>query len=304
MTVALVLLAGLVAVVGLTWGLGALVARLLVLPRTARIPGPGTAPPSPAEPGTDIRSRARPWALPARGRGTVCGWTLGQVRADAPTFALIHGYRDTHQRFCDLADALVARGAACLLPDLPSHGASTGWVCTYGATEVGVLQDAARQHVPDLGQPLIAVGHSMGGSIAIQWAAHDPRVRAVVALGALGPLDWVLEDFLRRRLHLPRWPVVPLAMHRAAGLARFDPAQADTVAAAGRLSVPLLLVHGRRDVHIPARHPEAIQRAAGGLAETWWVDEAGHFDLIEVLGPCLADRIVTFLSQHGLWRAP
>ena len=80
--------------------------------------------------------------------------------------------------------------------DLPGHGASD-WLTDYAFLQwLPVLQsflDAMQI------QNCHLVGHSLGGSIALMYAAFDSRISSVVAIDAIGPWaqtgeDWV-DDF-------------------------------------------------------------------------------------------------------------
>jgi len=62
----------------------------------------------------------------------------------------------------------------------------------------------------------------------------------------------------------------------AGRIASFDPDEADTVAAIGRTSAPVLLVHGDWDMVIPAEQSRALLAAAGADAALMRVPAAGH----------------------------
>jgi pimeloyl-ACP methyl ester carboxylesterase len=103
----------------------------------------------------------------------------------APALVLVHGGRDHARSFDAVAEAL--RGAwHVVAPDLRGHGDSE-WARggSYAMAEL-VLDLAAL--VDQLGpEPVVLVGHSLGGAIALHYAGLRPeRVRKIAAIEGLG----------------------------------------------------------------------------------------------------------------------
>jgi pimeloyl-ACP methyl ester carboxylesterase len=97
---------------------------------------------------------------------------------------LLHGIIASGDSFGAAYDDL-GRSARVVVPDLLGFGGSMGTAGVYdAAAHVAALDDAL--DALGLGQqPITVVGHSMGGVLAIQWAAtHPDRVRAVLTFGA------------------------------------------------------------------------------------------------------------------------
>ena len=126
------------------------------------------------------------------------------------------------------------------------------------------------------------VGASLGGLVAIQYAAMDSRVRGVMAIAPPASL----KRIGRRILPLETKRDYEQALWKAGAIAGFDPYSASAVAAAGRLSCPIILAHGLLDVIVPYSHSQAIYRAAhepkkliplpfgghdGGMGQELWI---------------------------------
>jgi pimeloyl-ACP methyl ester carboxylesterase len=75
---------------------------------------------------------------------------------------------------------VLARWAEVLVPDLPGHGDSAVTVAVAPTVE-GFAHALVEQIEPvRAGRPVILVGHSMGGAVALEAARHLDSVRAVV----------------------------------------------------------------------------------------------------------------------------
>jgi pimeloyl-ACP methyl ester carboxylesterase len=100
-------------------------------------------------------------------------------RDDGPLMVLLHGLGHTAQVWRELIDLLSQRWpGGWLAPDLPGHGRSP-WLDAYSfdgmAAEVATVLPA--------GRPVVAVGHSMGGVVALALAAVTPEVDGVLGFG-------------------------------------------------------------------------------------------------------------------------
>jgi alpha-beta hydrolase superfamily lysophospholipase len=83
---------------------------------------------------------------------------------------LVHGYGEHIGRYAHVAAALAARGATVVGPDHVGHGRSDGERALVTSFEP-VVDDLHRVVAEGRGQlPVVMVGHSMGGLIAIRYA--------------------------------------------------------------------------------------------------------------------------------------
>ncbi len=107
---------------------------------------------------------------------------------DRPHLLAIHGLGATAGVWAGLHDHLGADWAITA-PDLPGHG-SAPWTGDY---TVGSLAAAVSAHC-DNGRPVVVVGHSLGGAVALALASgfFRPVVTAVVAVGV--KVVWTDDD--------------------------------------------------------------------------------------------------------------
>ena len=135
---------------------------------------------------------------------------------------------------------------------------------------------------PPTGMGLL--GHSRGGGIAVLHTAADPRIRALVTWAAISTVE--------------RWPPDERAAWRERGVNVVKNARTgqmlpqytdvlddvernadalDIEAAAGRIAVPWLIVHGSQDEAVPLLEGERLAAAAPrGRSRFMPVEGAGH----------------------------
>ena len=147
--------------------------------------------------------------------------------AGKPPLLLIHGGRD-HARNWDWVAQALRHDYHIVAPDLRGHGDSQwaiggGYAMIDYTLDVGQLLDALKMF------PLTIIGHSLGGSIALQYTGTYPeRVTKVVAIEGLGPppgmirerpaqermLEWIAEMQALARRHPRRYKSLDEAVER------------------------------------------------------------------------------------------
>jgi uncharacterized protein len=247
-----------------------------------------------------------------------------------PGLVLCHGFGGSCRGagHPELAKALAAAGYVVLRFDFRGCGQSEG-------TRGDVIVDeeiADLRHALDflLAQPQVdtarigVIGASLGGSVAIEVAATDPRVTVCVANGSIGngerryraqyrdDTSWQaflakLDAAKRGNALLNRFDIVHIPEPDRAGLPQgaimeFTAATAQSLLdscperAVGQLAPrPLLLVHPRGDGVVPCGESEALAKAAGANAELHIIDGSAHFGS----GSAEIVRLVRdFLKRH------
>jgi pimeloyl-ACP methyl ester carboxylesterase len=143
-------------------------------------------------------------------------------------------------------------------------------VCTYGFFEKHDLHDVLDRVAPG---PIVLIGTSFGAAVALQEAAQDSRVTAVVAAETFSDLRTVATQ---------RAPFffTPGAIARAFQIAEqqghFRVDEVSTVIAAAQIRIPVLLIHGSADSDTPPEHSQRVLAALAGPKRLILVSGAGH----------------------------
>jgi pimeloyl-ACP methyl ester carboxylesterase len=242
--------------------------------------------------------RGRPTTRPTAGAAS-------ERRAPKGTIFVLHGIGDRKDKVPYLlwARILAQAGYRAVLVDLRGHGRSTGRYMTYGVREsrdMKQLLDAFEAQGLVAG-PVGVWGISYGAAVGIQWAAVDPRVRAVCAFEPFCTLRDAVKDFAP--VVLGGWsfiapgPVLRATTNAAAALAGFDPDDASPLRAIRKTSAPVLLVHGTRDHHLPPYHSVRLHEAAPDHSELFLVEGDGHLTLWVRHLPIVRERVTTWFDE-------
>ncbi len=222
-------------------------------------------------------SAARQYAMPDQTEIDV--WVVkpdgGESRG---TVLVLHGLCDSKVTYKRLAGMLSEKGFDVVLPDLRAHGRSGGKYVTFGALEKYDQKRVIDELVGEklIAEPLYVFGASLGASVAIQYAAIDPRVQGVMAMAPTRDM----RAFARKLLGLLSEQDFEKALARSGQIGNFDPAEASALEAAAKLTCPLLLVHGKLDTVVPYTDSEAIYAAAAGPKELELVPWASHLGVL------------------------
>lgn len=252
-------------------------------------------------------SHVLPWAKPSAYRLPyedvtieseglrVVGWFIPGGDEDAPAVVIAHGIGGS--RSDGLAGALVAHriGFASLLLDHPGHGESDGLGATFGAREGRALKaahDWLKARKP--ARPVHAIGYSMGGAAVLRAAAEYGIFERVAVDSTFGRLERVAKDTRLFVFGPARGLVWSLVRCWALLLTGNDYSSAAPEEDVARLGRPLLVIHGTADGTVPVSEVEHLVAAAGGKAQVFLVEGAGHMRTIG--HPEYSKRVGAFLA--------
>jgi pimeloyl-ACP methyl ester carboxylesterase len=202
------------------------------------------------------------------------GWVFDAEAPRCGTIVFLHGRNQNREAGLPLAERLVPLGYEVVAYDSRAHGESGGIFSTFGYFE---RKDVSRALDAIGADRVILVGVSLGAAVALQAAAEDPRVAGVVSVSGFSSMEQVIRD--RFPPFVPEVDVQAAfrEVEREAGMRVED---ADVVAAARRIEVPVLLLHGSDDRFVPPVHSVRIFQALRGPREIVIVRGAGHSDVL------------------------
>lgn len=232
------------------------------------------------------------------------GWKIRPRSPNGDWLLLFHGVSDNRTGDLGHAELLLRHGYSVVMMDSRAHGESGGDMATYGWKErydTVAIADAlySQEKVRHLG----ALGVSMGAAIALQSAAIEPRIQAVIAEDPFADLREVSYDYaglhfsplLGKTLFRPATIFAMKGMASAGGFQSDDVSPAKAVAAR---AFPVLLICGTHDHTIPCRHAQRIYKAARGPRELWIVNGAAHASALGRAPAEYETRVVQFLTEN------
>jgi len=125
---------------------------------------------------------------------TLRGWWIPGTRHQ--TIVMVHGWTSSRREPYDKSQYLHAAGYNILVFDLRGHGRSDGSHTTMGWKEPDDVRAAVGKAASLDPGPIALLGYSIGAATAIEEAATDPRVAAVIEDSGCSSLSTVIEaDF-------------------------------------------------------------------------------------------------------------
>jgi len=202
---------------------------------------------------------------------TLQGWLCRASAAAARgTIVYLHGVADNRAGSAGVIDRFGRRGFDVVAYDSRAHGESGGEICTYGFFEKRDLHRV----LDTLGAgPIVLLGTSLGAAVALQEAAQDPRVTAVIAAETFSDLRTVAAE---RAPFFFTAGVIARAIALAEEQGRFQIDAVSPVAAAASIRQPVLLVHGADDTDTRPAHSQRVMQALAGPKRLILVPGARH----------------------------
>ena len=220
--------------------------------------------------------------VPAQDGVILRDWKVHGKSPNGDWVMLFHGQGDNRVGTISYADFLLRSGYSVVMMDARAQGASGGMMATYGWKERWDTKSiVAALYASENPRRLFALGESMGAAIALQSAAVEPRISAVVAEASFSNLREVTYDYaglqfspwLGKTLFRPATIIALRAAEKEGGFRADDVSPERAVA---ERAFPVLLICGTLDRRIPCRHARRIFRAATGPKELWVVRGARH----------------------------
>ena len=251
------------------------------------------------------------------------GWKARPKNPNGSWVLLFHGVADNRVGVIGQSEFLLRAGYSVVMMDARAHGASGGPMATYGWLErndTRAVIDALISSLvnpclsiqwrgpggPDCPLPkhIFALGESMGAGIALQSAAVDPRIEAVVAEAPFANLREGSYDYsgLRKSPWLGKTLFAPFTwtlLYHDEKLAGFPVAEVSPQKAVAARAFPVFLICDEKDVTLPCRHSEMIYAAARAPKQLWVVPGAYHTAAYGFFPEEFRRRVLTFFAENS-----
>lgn len=229
------------------------------------------------------------------------GWLIKAAQQGKGTILILHGVSESKIAGLRMAKEFHVRGYNVFLYDSRYHGDSGGKFCTYGyheKTDAQIVIDYLSNRNDMTVGKIGLFGWSMGAAIAIQVAAVDNRIAAIVAESGFATLRTVFDDYQVRMIKLPWHYLRNIVIKRSEYLARFKANVVAPVDAVKNIHIPIFLLHGTEDNLIKYNYSEKVYNAANEPKFFWLIPGARHHDMMEVGGEEYTKRITEFFEKY------
>ncbi len=227
-------------------------------------------------------------------------WLIKAPPTPRGTVLYLHGVSESRIAGLPMARRLYDRGFNVIIYDSRRHGESGGTFCTYGFYEKHDASTVINTILarPDVHAGAIGVfGNSMGAAVAIQLAALDHRIRAVVAESGFATLRTVFDDYQKRMIKLPWHYLRNIVIKRSEVLAHFKASAVSPLEAVKDVHVPLFILHGTADDRIKYTYSQMVFERANEPKQLWLIDGASHHNMAVIGGEEYFRRIVGFFER-------
>ena len=211
---------------------------------------------------------------------------------------LVHGYRSDHSMMNEFASVYMEKGFNTLQPDNRAHGSSGGDCIGMGYYDASdILEWTSYITELDPQAEIILHGISMGAAALMILSDNTQvpeNVKVIIAdSGYTSALDYV-------RYKLKNITVIPELMSwfadRFFGYSLKEAAPLEHVR---QSRVPILFIHGKKDVTVPVEHAYSLYEATACTKELYICEDAGHGASAFVDSKRYWDMVFSFIDTKG-----
>lgn len=249
----------------------------------------------------------QPWELPYNdvtvqsADGTkLRGWF---IPAESRKLILVqHGYKDKLQSMLGVAKVLHDHGYQVMLMCVRAHDRSDGEIISFGQRE---MPDMAAWEADALKRPGVdpkqvgIFGVSMGGTLAIQFAAEHPEIRAVIADSAFSSLNDTIDTSVKFFTGLPPFPFAPLIRFWAERETGLTASRVDAKRWISKISPrPVLIMQGGADQVVSPDSGDRLYQSADQPKDMWYEKTVGHGQFLKMMPAEFERRVTEFFDKY------
>ncbi len=236
-------------------------------------------------------------SIPTKNNKNLYGWWI-KANKTAPTIILMHGWGRNIGRLMPYINSLQGKGFNLLAFDSRNHGSSDNddfSSMVKFAEDICASIDFIEQKPCAEKNNISLIGLSIGGAASIYAAAHDPRIKKIITIGApSNPAD-VMAIHIRKK-HVPQpliWLVFEFMQYKIGK--RFSEIAAEKNIFKTKAKV--FLIHGTLDKVVPFSQSDLLLKASNPKqSELWAINGKGHSNCHYEVG--FWDRVLKFLKTN------
>ena len=194
----------------------------------------------------------------------------------APVLLYAHGNGEDLGMIRHRVEDLAQRGFRVFAYEYPGYGPTKGSPSeakTYAAADLAWKYLVEHKNIP--ADQIVLYGRSLGGGPSFYLASKHPDAGALIT-------EATFSSTFRVKTHIKLFP--------------FD--IFDNLKRIGEVSIPILLIHGKKDSVIPFAHAKQLRKAGNEDVSHLWIEEAGHNDIVEVAPDVYYRDLNHFLKKH------
>ena len=229
------------------------------------------------------------------------GWLIKAAAPVKGTIIYLHGVADCKIDGIRFAKLMHDNHFNIFLYDSRRHGNSDGKYCTYGFYEKHdvsrVIDYLAARNDIELGKVGL-FGPSMGAAVAIQAAAIDKRIIAVVSESSFATLRTIFDDYQKRMIKLPFHYLRNLVIVHAELRVKFKASEVSPLEAVQTIRIPILIVYGTDDHLIKHQYSLMLFEKANQPKEIFPIHGAAHNNMWDIAGKEYGQKLLEFFGKY------
>jgi uncharacterized protein len=228
-------------------------------------------------------------------------WLIKSKQPAKGTIIYLHGVADCKIDGLRFAKLMHDNHYNIFLHDSRRHGQSEGTHCTYGYHEKNDVTTIINYLVSrtDISLGKIGLfGTSMGAAVAIQSAAIDKRIVAIVSENSFAALRKIFDDYQKRIIKLPFHYLRNIVIIHSELRAKFKARDVSPLESVKNIHIPILFVYGTVDPLINYQYSIQLFEKANGPKELYPIEGAAHNNTWDIGGEKYRNRLLDFYRRN------
>lgn len=229
-------------------------------------------------------------------------WYVPAAEETDKTVIVVHGFGNRKERMQAYGWLFHKLGYNVLMPDNIAAGESEGQLIGYGWLDRLNVIEWAKILVEDYGADQITLyGLSMGGATVMMASGEESLPKQVVSIIEDAGYTSVWEELKYKAKEMYGLPAFPL-LYEVSALSKiragFSYGEASSVKQLAKNDLPILFIHGNKDVFVPFDMVYENYEATKGPKELYVVEGAGHAKTFKADKDKYEEVIATFLKKY------